>query len=716
MKRFLCLSLLCTLLLPLCSCSLRSDGQSVCLQFLTAIADADYARAYALVDGSVKSDSEDNLEAKGKISQEQFINKYTNIFSVLGIASVAYESIDIKEGDIFTTATYTATYTSELMGDITGEYTLIALCSGGKWQIEWAPNLIFPDMEWGDTVRVGTLAATRGEILADGNLLAATVGTVSVYASVSKIEDEALFVSQIAPLLNMTEEAVKKRLGTAYDDVAVLNQMYSDELEAYIKEQLLSIPGIGIDEGNFGTQREYPSGDMLAHILGYVGAISASSKEALQTLIDQMNEGRTKEDGLYNSDSRVGKLGLEKQYEPQLRGNNGYRIYISTSTGTNRRTLYTKPVQNGYDLGLTINYKLQKRLDFVLDSVLYGDTTAGAVVVMNPITGAIEAMASWPGYDLNAFTRGISVSDYNALTSKANTPLYNRLTQGQYPPGSVLKAFTATAALQAGTLDQNYVFTGNIEDDYWLPNEYGTWTGSKIKRAQVKYGRLSPLNLRSAIVHSDNIFFANAALMMGWDTFSSYFKSIGLDESIPFDLNVASAQIHNEDAEQSLMLLAESGYGQGEILMTPLQMAATFCAFANGGNIMVPYIVDGVYETEGIKYNTISKTPPTVWKQGAVSQQALNVLLPDLKDVVDRSLNGTGRRLKVTDVTIAAKTGTAEIGNDKSREIAWFAGFRCDVEDKDARLVLVMLEIPNSSEYSTLKFDIARELLKMSAP
>ena len=325
-------------------------------------------------------------------------------------------------------------------------------------------------------------------------------------------------------------------------------------------------------------------------------------------------------------------------------------------------------------------------------------------------------MSSWPGYDLNSFARGISSADYNALLSMSNTPLYNRLTQGLYPPGSVLKAFTAVAALQTGALDQDYVFTGLIEDDYWLPTEFGDWMGSRIKRTEVKYGRMSPLNMRSAIVHSDNIYFANASLLLGWDNYETYMESIGFGDTMPFDLNVATSQLYNEGTELSLMLLAESGYGQGELLTTPLQMAVMFSAFANGGNIMQPYIVESLCETKGITYDTVSTTQPKLWKSGVIDQTSLDIVVPYLQDVVDKNLNGTGRSLKVNSVQVAAKTGTAEIGNDKSREISWFAGFRCGVEAEDARLVLVMLEIPTEDEYTSLKFDVAREMLKMSAP
>ena len=720
MKRILSI-LLIIIMLSSCfsGCASTSSGRQVCLDFLSCISEKDYIGAYALLDDSIKLDSDDeNLESRGRISEKQFVAKYSNIFAALDIQSVVYENIDIDQGEIFTIANFTGTYSSSLAGDISGEYRMVALKANGKWCIEWAPDLIFPEMEWGDTVRVATIAAQRGEIISDGHVLATQEGKISVYALPDRIADTELenFLIKVSALLGMTRQDIEKAMDKAYDGVAILKQYYQDDFPAYLETQLLEVTGIGIDYGNYGSVRSYPEKDMLAHTIGYVGIVNAPDAETLSKTLAQLNEGRTEEDGLYNSDSYVGRNGLEAQFERELRGKDGYRIYICTPQGTNRRTLYTKEQQDGQDLQLTINYDLQKRLDFVLDSVLYGETTAGAVIVMNPVTGAIDAMSSWPGYDLNSFARGISSVDYNALLSMANTPLYNRLTQGLYPPGSVLKAFTAVAALQTATLDENYVFEGEIEEDYWLPTEFGTWMGSKIKRTEVKYGRMSPLNMRSAIVHSDNIYFANASLLLGWDNYQSYMTSIGFGEKMPFDLNVATSQLYNEGTELSLMLLAESGYGQGELLTTPLQMAVMFSAFANGGTIMQPYIVESLCETKGITYDTVSSTMPTPWKTGVIDQSSLDIVVPYLQDVVDHDLNGTGRSLKVNSVQVAAKTGTAEIGNDKSREISWFAGFRCGVEPADARLVLVMLEVPTEDQFQSLKFDIARELLKMSAP
>lgn len=708
MKRILALLLIMITLTGMPGCA--PSQEDACMRFLTCMQSGQYREAYAMLSASSRNDTGE--APSSRITEKEFVDRHTAIFEALGITSIAYSDVKITKGEILTTVSYTATYHSETIGDMTNQFKLTAVREGGEWYIEWSPALIFPAMQWGDTVRVARIPAKRGEILADGEVLAATVGTISVYASPSKIEDEDLFLSQISPLLNMTQEAVKKKLDAAYNDIAVLKQFYSDELQGSLHDQLLQINGIGIDNGNYGTHREYPLKSALAHIIGYVGYITGETKEELQEKLDAMNEGRNPEDGLYTSDSPVGKLGLEQQYEETLRGKDGKLIYICTSEGINRQTLYSKPVQNGYDLELTIDIELQERLQEVMDLVLFGETTAGAVVVMNPLTGEIQATCSYPSYDLNLFARGMTDAEYAALTQNPAKPLFNRLTQGRYPPGSVLKAFTAAALLDTSTLAPSYEFRGKIEDDYWTPTEFGPWIWPPIKRSEMK-NRTAPLNMHNAIITSDNIYFANAALLLGEQGLFGYLKYLGFDESLPFDISIAKPQLINEGTELTLKMLADSGYGQGEILLTPLQLASAFSAFANGGDILVPRIIKGIYESNGILSQSVQMHEKRVWRSNVISKSTISTLTPILEHVVSRDYNGTGHSLRVTGCTVAAKTGTAEVGDDKSREISWFVGYRTGVSEKDGRLVLVMLEIPSEDQYSQLKFDIARELLKL---
>ncbi len=717
MKRYISLLLAFIVLFPVlplsgCGKSLRGTGAGAVADYLEFIRTGDYASAYDMLTAAVKKEAEDSK--KGKITREEFVAKYTNIFEALEITAVEYEAVRCGEGEILCAGSFKAIYRSEYTGDLTNEFDILTRREGGEWRIDWSPALIFPEMEWGDTVRVASLYAKRGEIIAGGEVLASTEGAVSVYAAVSKIDDVSLFTAQVATLLAMKQESVLKALDKAYDDVAIIKQFYSDELSESVREQLLNIPGVGVDYGNYGAHREYPYGSLLAHLIGYVGSVPNDSPAALKSALAALNEGRTEQDGLYTADSTVGRLGLEKQYEKELRGTDGEMVYICTAEGTNRKTLYRRDAVNGMDVALTIDIALQRRLEEVMELVLYGDTTAGAAIVINPNTGAIQAMCSYPSYDLNLFTRGISAADYEALAQNPAKPLFNRATQGLYPPGSTMKVFTAAAALDLGVLDPNYAFDASqIEDDYWTPEDYGAWIWTPIKRTHINYPIAGPLNMRKAFIHSDNIYFANCALMTGWESFMSYMEAVGFTQAIPFDIGVAAPQLHNEDAEKSYKLLADSGYGQGEILVTPLQLAAMFSALANGGDIMAPYVVKGLYREDGILSREAVGRAPSAWRTGVISDAAISTLIPMLEAVVDPDINGTGRNLKVKGCKVAAKTGTAEIGNDKSREISWFAGYRVGVSEEDARLVLVMLEIPAKEEFTQLKFDIARALLNL---
>ncbi len=697
-----------------CGNSIRGTGEEAIANYLEYIRTGDYASAWDLLTVGTRNETQETKS--GRITQQEFIDKYTSIFSALRITSVEYSDIACSGGDILCSGTYRATYRSDYTGDLENSFKIVARREGGDWRVEWSPSLIFPEMQWGDTVRIATLSAARGEIIADGEVLAQTAGAVSVYANVDMIDNETLFVAQVARLVGMSEENVTKALGKAYDGVAVIKKFYSDGLSDSVKEQLLDIKGVGIDYGNYGTNREYPYGETLAHLIGYVGSVPNESEAALKTELDALNEGRTEQDGLYTADSRVGRLGLEKQYEKDLRGKDGELVYICTSDGTNRKTIMKRDASDGLDIVLTIDMALQQRLEEVMDLVLYGDSTAGAVVVLNPKTGAIQAMCSYPSYDLNLFTRGISDGDYSAILDNAAKPLINRVTQGLYPPGSTMKVFTASCALDLSVLDENYAFDeSKIKDDYWTPDEYGAWIWTPIKRTHIKYPMAGALTMRKAFIHSDNIYFANAALMTGWDNFMSYMEKVGFTETVDFDIGVAAPQLYNEGTEQNFKLLADSGYGQGEILVTPLQLAAMFSAFANNGDIMTPYVVKGLYRENGILFDEVTEHEISAWRTDVISDAAIALITPMLEDVVDPELNGTGRNLKVKGCKVAAKTGTAEIGDNKSREISWFVGFRVGVGAEDERLVLVMLEIPAQEEYTSLKFEIARAMLNMGS-
>ena len=602
-------------------------------------------------------------------------------------------------------------------------------------------------MAWGDTFDRATLAAERGDIVSHGAVVATNVRLVTVYALLSEIAPKNVLTDEIMQEnAGMSEQDAEKEADRLYSDAEYLNTRFSAEFDAAAaeiaavldldaaelrtkfgknanefitvyqampdevtveqQERLNAVNGVHVDTEHYGSKRYYPYGSLLAHTLGY---ISFATWEEIQTY----NEGRDPNDGLYTTDSKVGKSGIEKLYERELRGKDGYYFFIRGTDGAVKKVIYRKDKVDGSDVMLTIDFKLQQRTEELLDLVLFGTDTAGAVVVMNPKTGEVNAIASNPSYDLNRFIKGMSGDEYKALEDQENEPLRNRATRELYPPGSTFKAFTAAAALDTGTVNENYVFTGYIDNDYWKPTGYGEWPWPRIKRTRV-YHRTEPMNMTNCMLHSDNIYFADVALKIGQEKFIAYFnEKLGMDKSLPYELGAASSQLYSRGSVMDNKMLADSGYGQGQVLVTPLQLAAMFSAFANNGDMPTPRITDGLYVTDGVEYKCIRKSEYSVWMEDAISTNAINKIVPMLQGVVDPNKNGTGRSLRVTNVDVAAKTGSAEIGKDKTRMYSWFAGFRLNVAQEDERVVIVMLDVPDSGAYSSLKFQIARELLKL---
>lgn len=759
-KRFFCFILSSLMLLSLCctvffaaGCSRETasgDEQAFTL-FMNSIRNGQFTEAFSFISAHVAPENavDDSIEAyKNTITLAQFEKRYESLFSLLGVNDIEYNIAEENiSGNSKKVIKYTMTYKTQSAGDLTNEYEMTLLKENNLWRIVWQPSHIFPDMAWGDTFDRATLAAERGDIVSHGAVVATNVRLVTVYALLSEIAPKNVLTDEIMQEnAGMSELDAEKEADRLYSDAEYLNTRFSAEFDAAAaeiaavldldaaelrtkfgknanefitvyqampdevtveqQEQLNAVNGVHVDTEHYGSKRYYPYGSLLAHTLGY---ISFATWEEIQTY----NEGRDPNDGLYTTDSKVGKSGIEKLYERELRGKDGYYFFIRGTDGAVKKVIYRKDKVDGSDVMLTIDFKLQQRTEELLDLVLFGTDTAGAVVVMNPKTGEVNAIASNPSYDLNRFIKGMSGDEYKTLEEQENEPLRNRAARELYPPGSTFKAFTAAAALDTGTVNENYVFTGYIDNDYWKPTGYGEWPWPRIKRTRV-YHRTEPMNMTNCMLHSDNIYFADVALKIGQEKFIAYFnEKLGMDKSLPYELGAARSQLYSRGSVMDNKMLADSGYGQGQVLVTPLQLAAMFSAFANNGDMPTPRITDGLYVTDGVEYKCIRKSEYSVWMEDAISTNAINKIVPMLQGVVDPNKNGTGRSLRVTNVDVAAKTGSAEIGKDKTRMYSWFAGFRLNVAQEDERVVIVMLDVPDSGAYSSLKFQIARELLKL---
>ena len=628
------------------------------------------------------------------ITLVDFTQRYQNIFDGIDFQglTISYGDLTVEAGKRYLQSA-TLTYSSALLDEFTQDvvFSLDYSDNDSTFYLNWTPAMIFTDLTSSTEVKLRTLRPARGEILdSEHNAYAINSYAESVYVQPSKIEDTSYTVTALASILGMTTVDVEKGLSSSaavkYDS-AVIKAYPPGGISEATESALTTLPGVGVDRMSMTPIRYYPNGSFFAHSMGYTSAITAEE-------LSKLDSSR------YDISSYVGRTGLEAAYEDILCGTKGYSLDIYASDGQRLSTVARKEKVDGLDLEVTLDYDLQCRAEEMLEQ-LKEEGNAGAAVVLEPTTGEVLAISSFPDFDPNLFVLN---SDPETLASyvaaDSNSPLYNRAVQGSYIPGSTVKPLIAAMALDDGVVDENYEFTGEIIKKQWTPKGY--WPYPPITRVSNYSG---PVNMSNAITKSDNIYFADVALKAGWEKLEPFLKMIGFDERIPFDLRVSKPGYLNSGNYENMQLLAATGYGQGELIISPLQMACIFSSLANNGDVMTPRLVRATRRMEGTDYAVVDEYSESVWKENIISDHALSTIVPMLRRVVEE---GSGRKIHINGLTICGKTGTAEIGSDKTREIAWMIAF---VENADYnRLVCVTLELPANYK-GTIRYDLARELL-----
>lgn len=528
-----------------------------------------------------------------------------------------------------------------------------------EYKIDWTSNLIFLELNTEDKVRVKTIEAKRGSILDRNGEYLATNGVASQIGLVpGKMSDnKEENIEKIAELLNMTSAGINSELSASYvkaDTFVPLKTVGKNEME--LKNKLLEIKGIKIIDTD---ERIYPQGVSTSQLVGYIQPINS------EELKEKAKEG-------YTSSSKIGKYGLERAYESTLRAVNGSEIYIEDANGNKKTSIAKQEQKDGQDVKLTIDSKLQQTVyeQFKDDK--------SAVVVMNPKTGEVLALASCPSFDSNDFSLGMTTADYKNLTENPDNLLYNRYL-ATYAPGSSFKPIIGAIGLTNGAF--------SADDDFgrsgtkWQNDS--SWGDFYITTLSTYSG---PANLKNALIHSDNIYFAKAALKIGGKNLINSLKNIGFGQQIEFPQTISKSSYSNSESFTNETQLANSGYGQGEVLVNPINMAMMYSAFVNEGNMIMPYLE--------YKENASSQTAK-YYKENAFSKEAANEVRDDLIQVVENP-SGTAHLAKIEGKTIAGKTGTAEIKQSKDdtegTEIGWFNAFNVGESDANSLLIVSMVE------------------------
>ncbi|MDN6515041.1 MAG: cell division protein FtsI [Lacticaseibacillus paracasei] len=615
--------------------------QATAQTYTQAFAKRQYDKAVKQVDTSHLTGPGWHYTAKTLAARNQAV------FDRVGASDIKITNVKTKKYD---SKTYELTFTANMntkIGKLSAQhYEAPIVKVGDNWRIQWSPRLLFPSMDGKDTVQIDLIAATRGQIYDRNNQLLAKNGDVTqaglVPGKLGTGADRTANLEKIAAAWDVKVTSLETLLKQSWvtDDTFVPVKIVTD-----------SPVMTGAAYQTIGS-RTYPLGEAAAQLIGYVGTATADD---------------IRKDPTLTANSKIGKTGLEQIYDKQLRGTDGGQISIQN--GDNIHPLLTKKAVNGKSLKLTIDANQQKTAYTQLAG------KAGSVVTMNPTNGELLTLASSPSYDPNAFINGISQTDYDKYANNTSLPFLSRFAQ-RYAPGSTFKMLTAAIALQNKTITPDT--TKSISGLKWQKDS--SWGDYKVTRTVDAASE----NMTQALVNSDNIWFAQVALKMGA---SAYLKGLAplFKTQTDLPLTMKKAQISNSGKLASETLLADTAYGQGQLLLSPIEQAAMYSTIANGGTMQQPTFIQG---TKGKRTSSV------------LQANAANTVKTALTHVVSDQA-GTAHNLAIDGHTIAAKTGTAELKQKQDTD-GKENGFLVAMDaDKNTYLTVALIEGTGSDDVVT---------------
>lgn len=615
--------------------------QATAQTYTQAFAKRQYDKAVKQVDTSHLTGPGWHYTAKTLAARNQAV------FDRVGASDIKITNVKTKKYD---SKTYELTFTANMntkIGKLSAQhYEAPIVKVGDNWRIQWSPRLLFPSMDGKDTVQIDLIAATRGQIYDRNNQLLAKNGDVTqaglVPGKLGTGADRTANLEKIAAAWDVKVTSLETLLKQSWvtDDTFVPVKIVTDS------PVMTGAAYQTIDS------RTYPLGEAAAQLIGYVGTATADD---------------IRKDPTLTANSKIGKTGLEQIYDKQLRGTDGGQISIQN--GDNIHPLLTKKAVNGKSLKLTIDANQQKTAYTQLAG------KAGSVVTMNPTNGELLTLASSPSYDPNAFVNGISQTDYDKYANNTSLPFLSRFAQ-RYAPGSTFKMLTAAIALQNKTITPDT--TKSISGLKWQKDS--SWGDYKVTRTVDAASE----NMTQALVNSDNIWFAQVALKMGA---SAYLKGLAplFKTQADLPLTMKKAQISNSGKLASETLLADTAYGQGQLLLSPIEQAAMYSTIANGGTMQQPTLIQG---TKGKRTSSV------------LQANAANTVKTALTHVVSDQA-GTAHNLAIDGHTIAAKTGTAELKQKQDTD-GKENGFLVAMDaDKNTYLTVALIEGTGSDDVVT---------------
>lgn len=645
-----------TLPTPVIETTRLPDVEGTVLAYLEKWNAADYAGMYAML-------APTNRDA---ISEEDFIKRYTDTAASLTLDQIEYGILSALVNPASAKVGYQVVFKTSMFGDLIRRMEMSLVADKGAWLVQWEEGLIMPELSGGKKLALNITAPTRGDIYDNnGDIIAANAEAVALGVVPDQVGEDV--IGSLAGLLglvtgipsNMIADQINTGGGYYVPIGEISQQTYQNRYSA-----LNSFSGLVVNEY---ASRYYYNGGISPQVIGYLLSISP----------EQYDEYR--QNG-YAGDEKIGAAGVEKWGESYLRGQPAAELYVVNADGTYSTMIGRSDPKAADNIYTTID----KDLQILVQKALYG--FSGAVVVVEVDTGRVLAMASSPSYDPNNFLPQNYNSQFTLgdLMSDQGRPLWNRAAQSAYPLGSVFKLVTATAALESGlyTPESRFECTSQYTE---LPGFVGNdWTYDK---------ELPPsgnLTLVQGIMRSCNPWFYHLGLDLYRQKGATYLSGWARDFGLGMPTNIGAVaeevgQIVDPTTEGAAV---QMGIGQGDMLVTPLQVANMVAAIGNGGTLYQPQIIEKITSVDG---TVLQEFTPIVVREIPASEKTLDAVKLGMELVV-RDEKGTAfRRFLGMSTPIYGKTGTATTSIEDPH--SWFAGFTdANNPDKPDIAVAVILE------------------------
>ncbi len=496
-------------------------------------------------------------------------------------------------------------------------------------------------------VKVEPLPPTRGLIYdKNGVILAQNLPAHSLEITPELVDDMDRTMSDLGQLVNISDNDIDhfkqlRRQHRRFDKIPIRLRLEEDEVARFAVNRH-RFPGVDIQAK---LLRDYPQGEIMAHVLGYVGRISEKDLQEIDA-------------SSYSGTTYIGKTGVEKSYEQQLHGEVGLQRVEVNALGRVIRVLENRSPVPGKNLYLSLDSRLQR-----VAMAAFGQEN-GAAVAIDPGTGGILAMVSKPGFDPNLFVEGISPADYTALQQSEDKPLFNRALRGQYPPGSTIKPFIGLAGLESGVVNPNH--KKYCPGFYRLPNH------SHRYRDWKRQGH-GPVILLKAIVQSCDVYFYDLAYQLGVERIHGFLNHFGFGERTGVDITgelpgLLPSQQWKKRKQNAPWYPGETlilGIGQGYFLTTPIQLASTTATLAGRGMRINPHVVEAIRDNSGS--NPVIQAATHFTKVPQQLEKNWDDIIHAMTQVIEGN-RGTARGIRTSQYRIAGKTGTAQVFSIKQDE------------------------------------------------